>query len=133
MNFRLLVLDDDVPVRAVARLKETGIGLEIVKLELDEVFDGRYYRISSRGVELARQAQEFDAVMIGNNEGTGLNYAHVIPEQMKARTIVLWNRYEPGVEGGYAALGFTNFANRNRDPDATDWLLQLALEATIQV
>lgn len=127
MILRLLVLDRDLSHGPIYKLEQEGFELNVTKLEREEVFDGIYYGVSRRGLQLARHAEDYDAVIIGNNMGSGLRYAREIPDSMKDRTLIVWNEYIPDEERPYAAIGFEHFESRQQE---TDWLLQQAKEVT---
>lgn len=94
-------------------LKEKGVRVETVKLE---VFFGSRYRVLPEICAKARrctEAKEVDLVILGNNVGTGLANAKFIADAMKEKTIVVWYDYSLGQEAPYADMGFKHFCSRN--------------------
>jgi hypothetical protein len=121
-RLRLLALGDGLSLdMLVLRLSEHGIELVYEALNRHEIRGGPAYSSSDRGIELTRAASPelWDAVVIGNNHGLGLEYAREIPDEMKSRTLIVWNVFDPGggQEQAYASLGFTNFGSRYRNPN----------------
>lgn len=57
-------------------------------------------------------SKEVDIVVVGNNLGAGVAKAKAIAEDMKEKTIVVWNSYSRGNEAHYARLGLTHFGSR---------------------
>jgi hypothetical protein len=126
MVLRILVLDDDLSHGPIYRLEEEGVELDMTTLSHEETTAGVDYAVSQRGIGLARRAADFDIVIIGNNMYTGYQYARAIPDSMKSRTLIVWNKYTPGDERPYAELGFADFTSRQEE---TVWLLRQAQEA----
>jgi hypothetical protein len=64
-------------------------------------------------IKQAAESGQFPCVVIGNNMGAGLKKAVLIPVDLRQRTIIIWNRYYPGDEKEYAALGYSLFMSRH--------------------
>ena len=121
-RLRVLVLDSLVILDTVA-LEREGFALEVTSLEYEEIFNAHGYKVCDSGSALAHEGRNFDLIVIGNNLGTGLQYARVVPVEMRRRTLIVWNEYTPGDERGYARMGYRKFASRK---DQTDWLIRMA-------
>lgn len=127
--FRVLVLDDSLIGRGDRELAIQGVRVAITALKREEIMRDAIsgYRISSRGLKLAGDATSYDAVIIGNNMGTGFAYAREIPGEMKPHTMIVWNTRKPDDEAAYARFGFEHFGVRHQDE--VGWLIQQAEEA----
>ena len=112
MQIRVLVLGDDSV--SLPRHRFPGVDVVLTRETSEEIMSGGRYMVSSRSLELARTATPdmYDAIIIGNNLGTGLPKAHEVPEAMRDRTMIVWNHYSPGNEHDYAKMGFTRFGQR---------------------
>ncbi len=129
-SFRVLVLDDNLIGRGARDLRDQGIHLEVTALERNEIMGqgSIYYIASSRGRQLAQEAANYDAVIIGNNMRTGFVYARMIPDEMKPHTMIVWNDIDAEEQMAYAGLGFEHFGKRHQDESA--WLIKQA-EASV--
>lgn len=116
--------------RSLKREIDSGVAVEIVLLWRNEVFSDQIcrYIISERGIRLAKEATPdvCDLVVIGNNLDTGLVYAEHIPEGMRSKTLVVWNRYSAGKGGYYERLGYRHFCSREAQPQHIAEILGLA-------
>lgn len=120
MIMKVLILGDEDPDLMLGQkaLLELGFELEVTKETREEVFSNNVfaggYRVSQRSGELARGAtpELYDAIIVGNNEGTGRAKARELPDSVKDRTMIVWNRFVPGTEAPYAEMGFTHFGQR---------------------
>ena len=123
-TLKLLVLDSG-PLRPsdTSAITRQGLHLEVTTVEDREISDAHGYHFSPRAAELAAQADQYDLIIIGNNDGSGLAYATRIHGQMRPQTLIVWNRLHPGDEAEYAAQGFEHFAAR---ADQERWILRMA-------
>jgi hypothetical protein len=55
---------------------------------------------------------DFDLVILGDNDGVGLLKAQAIAPKTRPRTVVVWDDYKLGDEAPYVALGFKQFMSR---------------------
>jgi hypothetical protein len=125
-HVHLLILDSGPGyVTPFHELESRGVNLEVTSLDSDEIARPFGYVFSPRARELAQRAADYDFVIVGNNQGSGLAYANAIPAEMRPRTLIVWNDYEPGDETDYAALGYEHVASRR---DERAWLLGLVKE-----
>lgn len=63
---------------------------------------------------LTAEDPPFDLIVIGNNLGTGLGRAKAIPDDLKGRTIVIWNANSDQRERPkYERMGITHFGVRD--------------------
>jgi hypothetical protein len=113
---RVLVLDGD----RASGTDRMGDGIIV-----EATFEGREalyypdpdvggYRLTQHSLDLACVANldQYDAVVIGNNEWVGRHKAAQIPQEMRPRTLIVWNHYTPGEEAPYRSMGFTHFGQR---------------------
>jgi hypothetical protein len=136
MSTRILYLDSDYYLSLNNR-ELTGLNLviipEVINKEL-ECFSKRHLTVnfhetlnpkgSSRSVyhptpQLFNAIQavtadgNIDIVVIGNNNGAGLYKAVCVANELRSKTIIIWNVYVPGHdEKEYQRLGYTHFASR---------------------
>ncbi len=113
---RVLILDGD-RASGTDRMHD---GIEVIA-----TFEGRDalhypdpavggYRLTEHSSDLALGASldRYDAVVIGNNEWVGRSKAARIPQDMRPRTLIVWNHYVLGEEAPYRQMGFTRFGQR---------------------
>jgi hypothetical protein len=132
-SFRILVLDVNRIQHVVRELRARGVRVEVTALEHADIWSNAgygSYRVSHRGLDWARHAAGYDAIIIGNNRGTGFAYAREIPDAMKPHTLIIWNDRSAADEEAYARFGFEHFGKRNHDE--TDWLLGQAQHLTAE-
>ena len=126
---RVLVLDT---ASSYLKLTSEASGIEIVVTQLphediwSEVlnFGNGGYRVSTRAQALAEAAtpDDYDFVIIGNNMGKGFVFVHFICEELKSKTLIVWNSNSSRSEiPDYERFGFTHFASR---PEQGEWILQ---------
>lgn len=138
-QLRVLVLDDDSLFTISRRFKAMDIELEVTCETHEEVHDsmaGGAYRVTIRALALAATAssKEWDAVIVGNNLGTGAIKARSLPREIRDITMIVWN--DPPIESStslYAPLGFTHFGQRycfddQTGPDIESFLREVARE-----
>ena len=136
MKVRILVLGDDDVIVSKRNFESAGIELEIIHELRNQFWNeplGRYF-VSDRALQLAQAAtpELYDAVVVGNNLGTGVDKACELPRSMQGRTMIVWNHFRSGDESAYADLGFTRFGNRltlpseGDAPDTEDFLMEIA-------
>ncbi len=64
---------------------------------------------------------EVSYVIIGNNDGMGIQRAEAVDESMRAdKACVVWHDYTPGNERPYAKIGFRHFVSRKDQWDKVD-------------
>jgi hypothetical protein len=115
-------------------------------LEVIATFEGRNalhypdpsvggYRLTQHSLDLARAASpdQFDAVIIGNNEWVGRPKAKQIPPGMRSRTLIVWNHHDPTKETPYREMGFSHFGQRYShvgecDLGVREFIAQIAAE-----
>jgi hypothetical protein len=93
----------------VSRAKEWDVTLApVIKIDGHYLIPGD----SLRQIAGARPAQ-FDLVIIGNNEGSGMSGARVLDPTMRDRTIIVWDRFTRGVDDvRYREQGILHFTTR---------------------
>lgn len=126
---RVLVLD--TPASYLDRVsKEYGIQLVVTQIPREDIWSDTVnsglggHRVSVRAQNLARAAHTYqhDFVIIGNNMGKGFVLAQLIHEELKPKTLIVWNTYSSRSEThDYERLGFSHFASR---PEQGEWILQ---------
>jgi len=122
-TIRVLYLEQDNGTYLAHLEMNGGFKVEATSLERSDVWDGMY-KASQVGRDLARRAtpEQYDLVVIGNNRGTGVEYARLLLHDIKSRVLVVWNDYRPGDEEIYASLGLEHFCSR---PEQADYLLKM--------
>jgi hypothetical protein len=116
---RVLILDGDRQAWSERVAAAAPFELAIISETAEDLRPyGRNYQVSPRSLELARGAApgDFDAVIIGNNEGIGLRKAHALHPSLRDITMIVWNRFsaerEPREAAEYREMGFTHFGPR---------------------
>lgn len=128
MGLKVLVLGD----RALFgrdKLKAAGYELGVVVEDSQFKSSGYFgggYEVSQHSLGLAGTADVdgYDAIVIGNNLGTGIRQAIMLPRSVRSRTLIVWN--DPPSDRDttpYRNLGFENFAVRL---EAYHFLIRLA-------
>jgi hypothetical protein len=56
--------------------------------------------------------QRIDLIVVGNNCEVGLAWAELIAQEMRSKTIIVWNNYRRGNEILYSRIGFAHFCSR---------------------
>lgn len=121
MKLRLLVLGDSM-IALPQGLINQGVEFEVL-CEPDEcIHNSRgYYVVSTWSLEKAGNAEidGWDAIIVGNNLGSGVVKARALPESVRDRTMIVWNRYVPGDGKSYFEMGFRHLGNwySTRDND----------------
>jgi hypothetical protein len=114
MNMKIVkvLFLDDAPW-CLPNLSQKGIELEVIRESEWGTMD--VYKAPPHVCEAVKQLTEekkVDLVIVGNNMGAGVLKAQAIAEDMKEKTIVVWNFYTLGVEQPYAAFGLKHFCSR---------------------
>jgi len=101
-----------------------GLEVEVTSLARSDIRSSGGYIVSQLGRDLAARAtpDRYDLVVIGNNLGTGFEYARLIPEAMRSRTLIVWNWYKVGNEETYTSYGFEHFCSRD---EQVEYLLKM--------
>lgn len=126
---RVLVLDTASSYLDMTS-KANGIEIAVTQLPYEDIwsetlnFGAGGYRASISAQNLARAAHtyHYDFVIIGNNMGKGFVLAQLIHEELKPKTLIVWNSNSSRSEiHDYERIGYTHFASR---PEQGEWVLQ---------
>lgn len=128
---KVLYLDDDFWIWYLGELPEAsphpkkdlteedlkiGRGMKLEVIRQDSIAKHQAYKDAPdplrTAIKTMTENKEVDIVVVGNNWQSGLTRAREIADDLKAKTIVVWHRYEPEAEKPYAELGFQHFCSR---------------------
>ncbi|MDQ5943835.1 MAG: hypothetical protein QG675_603 [Patescibacteria group bacterium] len=128
-TIRVLVLD--TPASYLDRVsKEYGVQLQVTQISNEDIWSDTLnfgmggYRASVRAQNLARSAHpdDYDYVIIGNNMGQGFIFARLICEELRPKTLIVFNPSSSRSEvPDYKRLGFSHFASRH---EQGQWILE---------
>jgi hypothetical protein len=129
-KIRVLVFGtDEFPVR-FERLERAGLQVEVT-FEPQSAYMGRDgHQTTRRSRQLAHQAAEFDAVLVMNNSGTGLDRVKALPAGMLNRTMVMWKRggqIEEVMKAPYRQAGVSHFGEYLDGDEALAFLVGRAM------
>ena len=103
---------DDAPW-SLPDLTQHGIKLEIIQEAKFGTLE--VYNYSERIIDAIKRITTeklVDIILVGNNLGIGVKKAMAIANDMREKTVVVWNFYAKGDEIPYASLGFKIFGSR---------------------
>ncbi len=128
-TIRVLVLD--TPASYLDRAsKEYGVQLQVTQIINEDIWSDTLnfgmggYRASARALALAEAAtaDDYDYVIIGNNMGRGFAFVHHICEELKPKTLIVFNPSSSRSEiPNYERFGFYHFASRH---EQGQWILE---------
>lgn len=117
---KILVIDHENHGRRLAvQLRNRGVhaNVEIMPVSVESP-QFRKYQVE---LELIKQVRDgtifnFDAIVIGNHDGTGRRFARCIPEALRKQTVITWNDYDwvYAADLRYAKLGIPHFTDKGK-------------------
>lgn len=61
----------------------------------------------------ALKPDDYDLIVVGNNNGAGVEKAAAMPVALRSRTVIVWNSIPGAINRGeYEAMGFIHFSTR---------------------
>jgi hypothetical protein len=112
-TIKILCIDDTSLNSSIIENKY-GIKIKVIY----EVYDGEEinsYKVDPRICEMIEKTgDKFDLIIIGNNLGAGIEKTKYVPDNMKEKTIIIFNFPIPQDIIPYKEMGFNYFASRNQ-------------------